>query len=256
MKKALKLFGIIAIAAIIGFCLVSCFYDPDNGGGGDNAGGSNAGGGGGNAISDNTITSGAEVVYHPSIKNVSVAKIVTDFDFIYWRVGEEDLYNSVKPLNSFLNVSSSVKVNNSKLTIKLGTPKSDYLSNFFGSDELPAGLTITPNNVKCFGLGSSFYSSDVNYGLECMKDGKNYAMLFYADNAVTIKGTVIDDYNDEEETAIFNVSLKKGWNYVITSYDETTKTVTYTSSTTQPSGYKWTIINFQDYYDYYYDSDY
>jgi hypothetical protein len=63
----------------------------------------------------------------------------------------------------------------------------------------------------------------------------------YADRDATIKGTSTNK-KDEWTTYIYNVTLKKGWNYIICSSNEKTRTTTYTSSTTQPSGFIWTVI--------------
>jgi len=228
MKNTLKMFGIIAIAAVIGFCSVSCGDDDS---------------GGGNAISGNTITSGAEVVYDSSIDDVAEAKKVTDFGFMhYW--DEKNDTDELKPLSYFLDGSPSVSVNNNKVTINLGTPKSVYLYNF--PDELGESVTINPINANLFGIG--FRSSDGKYSLGCRIKDNNYVQLYYVDRNANIKGSFTQD-NEEDGvfTDIYNVSLKKGWNYIIYSYNETTNTGTYTSSTTQPNGLKWTVYE-NDYY--------
>jgi hypothetical protein len=215
MKNAFKLFGIIAIIAVIGFWAVSCEDDD----------------GGGNAILGNNITSGAEVVYDSSIKNLTEAKKATNFSFVY----DHDV-RRIRPLNDFLDGSPSVTISDNKVTIILGTPKSAYLNTL--SDELiEKGITVNPSNAKFFEM--DFSTSDNKYSLFCMKDDKNGAVLSYADRDVTIKGTF--NSRDDGEEYKYNMSLKKGWNYLFSSYNEKTKTSTATSSTTQPSGYKWTV---------------
>jgi len=209
MKNTLKMFGIIAIAAVIGFWAVSC--------------GDNDGGGG-------TFTLEAEVVYDPSIENLTEAKKATDFSFIH---GYEVSY--------FLDGTPSVKISSNKVTINLGTPKAAYLETFNY-----IGLTVNPNNAKIFSMGTigPFHTSDRKYVLECRKDENNFAVLVYVDRDVTIKGTL----TGEEWTDIYNVSLKKGWNFLISSYNEETNTDTLTSSTTQPNGFKWTVVDYYHYY--------
>jgi len=225
MKNTLKMFGIIAIVAVIGFWSVSCGDDD---------------GGGGNTISGNNITSGAEVVYDSSIKNITEAKNVIDYCF--------SLYSSdvgVEPLSKFLDGSPSVTVNNNKVTINLGIPKSAYLDTIIDlwGGEIE-GVTLNPINANVF-QPWGFYSSDGKYFLYCQIDDNNDVQLVYVDRNVTIKGSFTETESDYSYTYIYNVSLKKGWNYIIMSrsYNETTNTekMTATSSTTQPSGLKWIV---------------
>jgi len=235
VKNAFKMFGIIAIAALIGFWSVSCGDDNDSGGG--------------NAISGNTITSGAEVVYDSYIEDVAEAKKVTDFGFRgYW--DENNDTEEYKPLSYFFDGSSSVKISNGKVTINLGTPKSAYLQTINGM--FKEGVTVNPINAKICQI-YGFTSFDGKYDLYCPIDYNKQVevqvILVYADRNVTVKGSsTYSDKEDEQHTDINNVSLKKGWNYLISSYNETTKTCTYTSSTTLPSGPKWTVYENNYYY--------
>ena len=52
MKRFAKLFGILALAAVIGFSMVSCSSDGDGSGDGGNGGNGGGGGGGGSIPSD------------------------------------------------------------------------------------------------------------------------------------------------------------------------------------------------------------
>jgi len=213
--KICSILAITALVAVIGFSMVSC--EDDAGGNGD-----------GNAIEGNTITTGEEVVYHSSIKNVTEAKKATDFSFCYsYRL------ERLEPLSYFLDGSPSVTISGGKVTIILGTPKSDVL-NEFGLEA--DGITVTPSDTKYFS-SRVFHTSDLKYELYCMKDLENdeVAYLFYVDKDVTINGT-------SEYSIYKNVSLKKGWNY-IWSDNEKTRTTTWTSSTTMPSGFNWTVID-------------
>jgi hypothetical protein len=228
MKNVLKAFGnlnrarsamvpllIIAIVAVIGFSFAACGGDDDNGGGG----------GGGN-----TIASGAEVIYDSRITNLAEAKRATNFGF------GVNMYSSnreIEPLSNFLDGSSSVTVNDSKINIILGTPKSNYLQNFgFGG-----GVTVKPSNAKFFQFPlPCFFTSDVKYGLGCgTEDMSNGAYLYYVDRDVTAKGTVTDK---DGETRTINISLKKGWQYTIQGNDEVS------ASTKLPSGFKWIVIEY------------
>ena len=238
MKNTLKMFGIIAIVAVIGFWSVSCGDDD---------------GGGGNAISGNTITSGEEVVYGSSIKDVAEAKNVTDFGFMYYWDEKNDT-EKLKPLSYFLDGSPSITINNNKVTIILGTPKSAYLKNIselIDENDDKHSITInkdmvTPNNAKFFFDLSDFSTADGKYFCICLKDDNNFVYICYVDRNVTIKGSYTEDYYGT--ILNYNCSLKKGWNYIVMSFNETKDTVTYTSSTTQPNGYKWTVYARDDRY--------
>lgn len=232
-KKMWSTLAIIAIVAVIGFSTASCGDDSDGGGG-----------------LGNTIVSGAEVIYDSSnIENLDKAKSVTDFSFIFYGFEEKG-----KPLSIYLDGSPKATVNNNKVTIILGTPKSAYLqdiNDIFYFEEID-GITVTPSDAKLFKIWDFFNSDgDVNYyedyTLYLEKDDK-WAGLIYADRNVTIKGTDTYESHGTTYTDTFNVSLKKGWNYMIGSYMETDNTGTYTSSTTQPSGCKWTICDIWHHY--------
>jgi len=221
MKNTLKMFGIIAIATVIGFWAVSC-GDDDGGGSGSSA------------ISGNAITSGAEVVYDSSIKDVAEAKKVTDFSYTFTYDSE------INPLSYFFDGSPSVTISDNKVTINLGIPKPDYLVNISGDREIPGVLTVNPKNAKgCEFI--YFQTSDGKYNLLCMKDDGNNAELIYVDRDVTMKGTITDEDYGNKKT--YNASLKKGWNYGIIAYNKTTNTTTFTSSTTLPGDFKWIVID-------------
>jgi len=222
--KICSILAITALVAVIGFSMVSCEDDA-----GDN------GNANGNAIEGNTITTGAEVVYDSSIENVSEAKKVTDFSYME----DYDFSNGyfkligIKPISYWLDGSPSITISGGKVAIILGTPKSWALYGF--ENFIEDGITVTPSDTKRF-TRLSFFSSDYKYELCCMKDDENISQLIYVDKDVTINGTAWRD-------TYKNVSLKKGWNYLIKSYNEKTDTGwTYTSSTTMPSGFKWIVF--------------
>jgi len=174
---------------------------------------------------DNVIVSGAPVTYDikyfESDVYMTEAKNETNFSYSY--------------NTAYTSGSSSVTVSGGKVTIKLGTPH--YLEDDF-SLWIELGLTVSNKNANGFSQGG-FSTSDKNYYLYCIKDDDNIAFLEYVDRDVTITGT----YSYSGYTDNWDVSLKKGWNYEIVSYNGATKTWTYTSSTTQPSGFNWTVID-------------
>jgi len=182
--------------------------------------------GGEDSISGSTIVSGAPVYYDPDITDVSEAQKAADFSFLY--CGE--------PIGKYVNPQTNVTVSGGKVSINLGVPKDEYLF------RLPRYITVTPSNAKLFSFynythSDTFYTYNFKHGLYLMKDKydwNNRLVLIYADRDVTLKGT-----NTGGE---YNMSLKKGWNYEIHSYNETTDTKeTITASTTLPGGFKWTI---------------
>lgn len=240
MKKTIKLLSIITLVAVIWFSTVSCGSDDDSGGGGG-------------GISGNTIATGAEVIY--AVTNLTEAKSVTDFSYFPWLAYKDEF--DFGPLSNFLNGSPKVTVNNSKVTIILGTPKSACLENLSEWFDEMEGVTVSPSNAKVSTYDiQGFLSSDRKYELGCLNDNGDEVSLIYVDRDVTIKGTYteteVDTYT-ETDTYTYNLSLKKGWNYIIFSEKRgdwisnghggyvRNNSLTYTSSTTQPSGFTWVV---------------
>jgi len=185
--------------------------------------------------------SGATVEYNSeyftNTANINEAKNRTDFSYL-WEDWGGDSFSS-DPLRDYINEPASVTVSGGKVTIKLGTPKFDLHND--SSWLIEEGISVSPNNAKVYldMKSGNFATFDGKYGLFCIKDRNNVAVLCYADIDVTIQGT--SSYSDSAHTFIYNVSLKKGWNYVIGSKSGNTQT--YTSSVSQPSGYKWTVTD-------------
>jgi hypothetical protein len=215
----------ILTTLILTLALISC---SDNGG--NNTDSTSNGG----SISGSTIVSGASVTYDlkyfENADDMNEAKKATDFNYLYYDC----------PLSDDINAPVIVKVNNGKVTISLGTPKSEYMGELYDFDD-------NPMNVKAYGdWGDSdnddftFFTENIMYALVCMKDKDNHAFLGYVDRDVTLKDTYTSEYSDYKR--IWNASLKKGWNYFIWSHNNA-NTYTITASTTQPSGFNWTVIS-------------
>jgi len=215
MKNTFKLLGIIGLMLVIGFSFAAC-------GGGDDDSGSGGGGGSGGSGS----ISGGTVTYPAGTAD---ADKPTDFSFYYEGRG------SPSPLSNFINEPTSVTISGDKLTIKLGTPKDQYLKWV-----TPSGVTATPSDTKIFFTDAVFSTVDAKYILMCGKVGVAEAALCYVDRDVTIKGTHQGNKIDE----IYNLSLKKGWNYLIHSTDQATDTTTYTSSVSMPSDFIWAVFRY------------
>jgi len=171
-----------------------------------------------------TIT--APVIYDSVIPNMTDARSRTNFgNFMGYYDGK------VKDL---INAPASVTVRDSNVTVKLGKPK-ELDSLYFDNN-----ITITPNENIFFVDGdiTAFLTSDEKYVLIHFKDENNFASLIYADKEATIIG---QDVSDDGHTHKYNLTLKKGWNYAISSISN--GTITYTASQTPPSGYKWFVAD-------------
>jgi len=227
MKNKILL-AILAIALVFGMTACS-----NGGGGSDNnttKDDSSSGGLVGTIVSEVTVD--YNQAYFSSTADMNEAKNKTNFGYL------TELPSNIVPLSKVINEPASVTVNNGKVTIKLGTPKIEYLRTY---DEY-----IT-NSAKFLILSSmdevsNFISSDGKYLLYCMKDLNNCATLIYTDRDSTIKEGFAS-YGDFEGSN--SVSIKKGWNYFIVSINKAAKTITATSSTTLPVGFKWTVINWE-----------
>jgi hypothetical protein len=128
------------------------------------------------------------------------------------------------------------------VNIKLGVPKDTYMSRISTDWFESNGITVAPNDAKEFSTGGHtfFLSDDGEYALVYMKDMDNIAALTYVDKDVKITGT----YTNDGYTQKMNCSLKTGWNYVFALWDGTTNTQTFT--TTEPSGFRWQVIDADD----------
>jgi hypothetical protein len=164
--------------------------------------------------------SGGNFNYTGPVDN-TVGATETNFSYVY---------DSAAPLSTSINSPASVTISGGNVTISLGTPKNLIIN------PPPPGLTMISSDAKVFTL-SYFCTSGGNYVLVCAKDAANGAFLLYADKDFTITGT---DTSGGGGTVTYNASLKKGWNYYIFSIGGSTTTVT--SSTTLPSGFKWTVL--------------
>jgi hypothetical protein len=106
----------------------------------------------------------------------------------------------------------------------------------------PSSITMSPSNAKGFGF-EGFATADLKYFLGCGNpDENNWASLLYVDRDVTIQGDDSGTYSYPDDISYYNVSLKKGWNYVISLSRGSGKGFNYTSSTSLPSSFKWFVF--------------
>jgi hypothetical protein len=145
-------------------------------------------------------------------------------------------------LSGVIQGSPSVKINNGKVTINIGAPKASEMIKI--SDYINApGLKISDKSANTALV--TFCTSDGNDWLNCVKGGDNRVDFFYVDKDVTVKGTYKETGSLWTEIWNFDLSLKKGWNFMVSSgsrnYSASTSTFNVTASTILPPGYLWVV---------------
>ena len=132
MKKTLKLFGIIALVAVIGFSMAACGGDDDNGGGG--------GGGGGGTASVITVTN-IPAEYNGKYIRVEI------------RTGE---YSSLRGLGNEAKFTSYTAMKSKVIagtTVTLNT--FEYVSVSVGYDKYTGNVTVDTNTFDGSGNKNS-----------------------------------------------------------------------------------------------------
>ncbi|MCL2074682.1 MAG: hypothetical protein FWH18_12220 [Marinilabiliaceae bacterium] len=223
MKVTIKLSVLACLFA--GLIFMGC---SDSGGGGTNTGGS------GGLGDDNTITA-----------KVENSGDYDDIDEVWAVVYYDDGYNY------YGESVADAKYSNGGFTIKLPSTVDEDLLEEIGEDD---DLDISDPSAK--GCNMDLEARDDNGKwiedfVRYYVSGNDYsgkiiiAEYFYADKAVTIKGSDSweEDNGKYEET--INLSFKKGWNesffVVDVSYNQNTDvlTVKYLLTTAKQSGLKW-----------------
>jgi hypothetical protein len=180
------------------------------------------------------------------------------------------------PLSTFLNGTPTMMVANNRLTVNLGTPKTESLrpiteslrSPITGTGNIPenqSGITISNRNAKMFdieGFGTQDGSTFLLYHIGTNDDFRY--RLIYADSAVKVTGSFTEtitrskwegDKESGEEIeyevsykTIFALDMKQGWNYMLWSWSQGSDEDSYAFryETVKPgSGAKW-VISEQD----------
>jgi len=139
-------------------------------------------------------------------------------------------HKKVQKEENLLSVTGGFKL---KLPAALPSDATVYLK-----DDVPDGVTVSNPEVKSYALIaiSGHAASEDSYpdiGDFQMFRGENEGIyLIWVDNDVTINGK-----NERGSEVYNNMSLKKGWNVISRSYNESTRISTH--STTTFSGIKW-----------------
>jgi len=206
MKGIFKLIGVIALVAIIGLSMTTC--DDSSGGGG----------GGGNSEYEiltpigNILTINDVQVYYRLYRDYEkyyeeytkpgTVELTNTYYYDYdgYLAGTNPSMNSSGAINAIIDGSPSVKIMNGKLSISLGTPKSNFMSLISSYLHISGnyGYSINPSNAKFFMFRPCFFNVD-EYG-NALTEIINYGiMYFYFNEDVTIS------YGSDV------ISLKKGW---------------------------------------------
>jgi len=206
MKNIIKLFGIIAFAAVIGFSMATC--------------------GGGGHDDDDIIGEDGWMGSTLKITNAQVYKLqnsvydtLTEFTGSDPNLNYIDFFNdegiSFKSLNELIEGNPTVTLTSGKLNITLGKPKASSLQNWSSG----SGITVSTTNVKVFEIYSSFYSDPSGYNniqisqTRSRIDGKDWVIYMYVDKNVKISGK----YTYGNDTTTYAMNLKAGWNSVVRS---------------------------------------
>jgi len=214
MKNIIKLFGLIALVAVIGFSMATCGgggHDDDDIIGGDGSMGSTL-----QIINAQVYTRNMYGPYGPS--DVTFTDTVSNLNYIDFFNGEEF---SRKSLNELIEGNPIVMLTSGKLNITLGKPKASSLQNYYNWSE--PGITISTTNVKGFSI-DGFYNgtegySNINVSQFQNETNGNYSYISYTyvDKTVSISGTS----SAYGETVTYAMNLKAGWNSVILSHKTT-----------------------------------
>jgi len=261
MKHANKLWLILAVIALIGFVVISC----DNGNG--NGACTHTAGAVATCTTDQTCTTCGVVMQAKlghdesgAAATCTTAKICAreDCDHILQAtthsiiggictgcgvlrlsgldvVDEDDSgiteftaattsHNAYVPLTDLITGTPKVQITEGKLTIELDQPKSEHMQlaeAIFGSD-------AEPNDALTFSI---FFNDDPDGYFELRlrsPDSDQHASLVYADKDVVLNSGYWN---------FSNLTLKKGWNYLIFDYNDNSTS----SSQIHPEGFVWTI---------------
>jgi hypothetical protein len=208
MKKTIKLFGFIALAAIIGFTMTACPDEPDD------------------DPSDPTQL---------RLSNMTVffedETAATDFGYIWDYIDEK-----VAPLGDLITGTPKAQITGTgtgrKLDIELDAPYNVFLESIVRW--LAEGVTATPDNTKILVFDDWFNTSSGEFILHLDKPVSN-CYLLYVDRSVKINGGT-GNFRYE------NVSLEKGWHFLSGTWADAVCTLT--ASKTPPAGFTWTVSRY------------
>jgi len=252
MKNLLKFLGIITIAVIIGISLSAC----NNDGGNTDEGLPSAGNGSlGLTFEKVYDVTGAEGI---TISNIwlSISKYYYDEECeeyssknINFPINEDQEWDYSNWLNQGFThpiPGSQVKLENGKLTLKLGTPTEDFMDHFaddysldhFTYSQFSADYSKLSATDGLKTISFSQLEDWDNWG--DLRWGKPYPiiMLVYANKDGNVSGSVTQKYDDGTLNIKYNWNLKKGWNTVIAKQEKNVPVLTLITGTPDAS-IKW-----------------
>jgi len=222
----MRLIGIIALVAIIGFTMTGCGGDDD-----DKL----------PPAGNGSVTFPLTGSVYTWVEDEKLVKYFGDeinFDyFLYWVEDEDDYEDILIQLSDLGSGTWEVKVSsNGSLSLTLGTPNDDILDDISNI----SGLSVT-SGLKIFKM-PHFGDPGVSY-LEWQRQD-DYALVefVYANKNGKVNGKFEAEYDNDEAVYLFNWDLKQGWNTVIFTEkrNEKTNTWTITSVTGKPdNSFRW-----------------
>jgi len=239
MKNALKLLGIAAFVAVIGFSMIAC----DNGNGSDNPGDvSNPSGGtevvGGENGEELEIT-GAQVFKATENPNGTIS------------------YTPYTGNMTLICNGVAVTITGGKLSFSLGVPDNLQTGTipFYEGIWLYDNVTTSDSTAKGFRLSDFWMGNNRLYKGNYTSSGNNTSgtsteesvEYVYVDKDVTINGTgkTTDTIDGLLKTENFSFELTKGWNVVykkeVYSFNQSETKITSTMSLSIPSHLRWIL---------------
>jgi len=219
----------------------------------------------GTAISGNTIVSGADVVYHPSLEPANKAEAMNGITFKYILSLRNDPPRA-DAINDALTSPATITLSagpNGKATVIVPPPSTmqslnaifapdvifipNVEVNYFGTEGDPVIFASDPLGVGEDDGGNNYPCATTDtIGLVCARDNTHIVGMTYVDRAVVMKGAKLESHGG---LSIFDADLKQGWNYVFFTFTgANNQNMLFTASTSLPSNYKWTVIDF-NYFD-------
>jgi len=176
--------------------------------------------------------------YNGYITNMADATARTDFSFAReWNINITDNTSvaSYYPLSKYIDGASSVRITGGDVILNLGTPKPEYMSKWWN---MANGNYF--NMSPIYSNNDSFFTSDNRYALYPSHDLYSFMLVYSGEDQIVTESDYID-FDDGRHYDEFNLSLKKGWNWVFSSYNEAIKTTKRTASVSLPAGTYWFV---------------
>ena len=230
MKNTIKLIGIIALVAVIGFSMAACGDGGDDGNGGGNG-----------SLGSTLIITNAQVYSIVGYDNEYNEYQISEFTGTVANLNHIYDYEE-NSLNELIDGNPTVTLVNGKLNVTLGTPKASSLKDM---PTLPPGITASTSGVKIFTI-SGFTDGLPNVTnvfqdkYEFYEGGRLTSTVeyYYSNKDVKISGTYTYTNSGGTRTGTFAMNIKAGWNSVISN---TTRTGYTMKTGTPPADYKWKV---------------